>query len=190
MIDGERFAEAVSAYQHVIQFDPRCRDAHGQLGFALANLQRFDEAWCARRQALQLCPSDPRGYERLGVSLLLGHDVSAAEACFRKALLCDPASAAAWNGLGTSLQALGQLSESRECFRRAVEIEPEKAFFHKSVADATRQIAAPATIRHLRGLLDRDDMLESNRVDAGFALGKMLDDAARYDEAFAPILIG
>ena len=121
----------------------------------------------------------------LGVSLLLGHDVSAAEACFCKALQYDPESAAAWNGLGMSLRALGRLDESLACLRHATEIDPDKAFFHKCVADATRQAAEPATVQTLRHLLDREDLPESNRVDAGFALGKLLDDAACYDEAFA-----
>ena len=184
LIDAERFAEAVDHLMDVTQREPTYFEAHNQLAFSLASLRRFDEAKQAHEMAVSLRPDDPRVYETWGVSLLLEHDVQAAEEYFRKALTLCPESASAWNGLGTALQALGQLDESLTCLEHAVRLQPDKAFFHKSLIEASRHHTKLSEIEKLQNLFSNQDSLESNRIDAGFALGKLFDDCERYDEAF------
>lgn len=181
----ERFAEAVAEYDRAIQIKPDCFEAFNQRGLALANLQQFEQALLSHRSALALAPADARAHETLGATLLLKHDMQGAAESFNRALALAPGSATTWNGLGMAYQALGQFDEASDCFRRALAISPDKAFFHKNLITTSRQEADPADVRRLAGLLDQPDLPVNERVDAGFALGKLLDDSDRFDEAFA-----
>ncbi|HTK76551.1 MAG TPA: tetratricopeptide repeat protein [Gemmataceae bacterium] len=181
---SERFAEAVGPYERAIRIRPDYFEAFNQLGLALANLQQYDRALQAHRRALALGPDDARGHETLGATLLLKHDMSAAAESFRRAIALGPAPATTWNGLGMALQALGEFDEATDCFRRALEINPDKAFFHKNLITTSRQEADPAEVERLNALLNNNGLPVNERVDAGFALGKLLDDSDRFDEAF------
>jgi tetratricopeptide (TPR) repeat protein len=181
----ERFAEAVAAYERALQLKPDFLEAHNQMGLALANLQRFNDALLSHRRALALGPDNARAHETLGATLLLKHDMQGAVASFRHALALAPGSATTCNGLGMALQAIGQFEEASDCFRRALAISPDKAFFHKNLITTSQREAEPAEIQQLAALLDRANLPVNERVDAGFALGKLLDDSDRFDEAFA-----
>lgn len=180
-----RIPEAVVAYQRAIQLKPDHFEAHNKLGLTLANMQRFDEALEAHRRALALRPDDARGHETLGETLLVKHDMAEAAASFRRALALSPASASTWNGLGVALQALGEFEEASDCFRRGLAISPDKPFFHKNLVTTSGQEADEMEIQRLRRLLHQSDLPLLDRVDAGFALGKLLDDSDRFDDAFA-----
>jgi tetratricopeptide (TPR) repeat protein len=180
----EWFAEAVVAYQRAVQLDPRCYEAHHQMGFALASVDRFDEALLSHRRALALMPDDPRAHEALGATLLLKHDMAAAEASFRRALALGSESAHVWHGLGTALKCLGRFEDASACFRRALAISPDGAAFFKGLVATGRQVADAGEIARLTALLNEAGLPVGERTAAGFALGKLLDEADRFDEAF------
>lgn len=181
----ERFADALPAYARAIELKGDFFEAHNQMGMALANLQQFDRALLAHHRALALRPDDARAHETLGATLVLKHDMAGAAASFRRALALSSGSASTWNGLGMALQALGEFDEASVCFRRALAISPDKALFHKNLATTSRHEADPTQIEKLTKLLNQSDLPVHDRLDAGFALGKLMDDSDRFDEAFA-----
>jgi tetratricopeptide (TPR) repeat protein len=181
----ELFHPAAVAYERAVQLDPKCYEALHQLGFALASINRFDDALMAHRRALVLMPGDPRAHEALGATLLLKHDMAAAEASFRHALALGSDTATVWHGLGSALKCLGRFDEASSCFRRALEMNPDGAAFFKGLVATGRQVAGAEEIQRLHALLGQPDLPAVERISAGFALGKLLDEADRFDEAFA-----
>jgi len=180
----ERFAEALPPYKRALQIKPDYFEAQNMLGLALAGLQRYEEAAAAHRRALAMRPDDAGAHEALGSALTHQQDVVAAEASFRRALALTPDSATAWNGLGMTLQSSGLFDEAVDCFRRALAISPDRASFHRSLITLGAQEADPAEVQRLGALLGQVDLPLKERIEAGFALGKLLDDAGRFDEAF------
>jgi tetratricopeptide (TPR) repeat protein len=183
--DKELFSAAAVAYERAVQLDPTCREALHQMAFALSSLNRFDDALAAHRRALALSPDDPRAHEALGATLLFKQDMAAAEASFRRALDLGSESATAWHGLGSALKCLGRFDEASTCFRRALAINPDGASFFKGLVATGRQVADEGEIGRLAALLRRPGLPAIERVWAGFSLGKLLDEADRFDEAFA-----
>lgn len=183
--EKDLFAAAAVAYERAVQLDPQCYEALHQMGFALASLNRFDEAITSHRRALSLMPNDPRAHEALGATLLFKHDMAAAEASFRRSLALGSETATAWHGLGSALKCLGKFDEASACFRRALAINPEGASFFKGLVATGRQVADAGDVQRLAALLEQPGLPAIERVWAGFSLGKLLDEADRYDEAFA-----
>jgi Flp pilus assembly protein TadD len=185
LMQGERFATAVQAFRAAARLQPDCMEAHNQMAVALANLHRFEEAMLSHRRAMALAPDNLQCHEALGATLLLRHDMVGAARSFRRALSLAPESGMAWNGLGMALRSLGRFRGAAACFRRALRTDPDNGAFHRNLLSIGRGGASAEEVERLRGLANRADLPVNQRVDAGFALGKLLDDADRFDEAFA-----
>jgi Flp pilus assembly protein TadD len=59
-IQSARYAEALAAFERVIQLTPAYARAYIGKGYALSELKRFEEAMAACDRALQLDPADAR----------------------------------------------------------------------------------------------------------------------------------
>jgi tetratricopeptide (TPR) repeat protein len=90
---------------------------------------------------------------------------------------------AAWHELGTLLRSFGRFDEALMCFRRTVDLDPDWPEAYRSLA-VTGQQADEAQLRRLAAVLKDRERSVSDRISAGFALGTLLDNAERCDEAF------
>ena len=70
------------------------------------------------------------------------------------------------------------------CFRRAREIDPDWPEVYRSFAVTGQQSTDDWELRRLEALLKNRERSVSDRISAGFALGMLLDNAERCDEAF------
>src|SRR4029077_6626348 len=86
---------------------------------------------------------------------------------------------------GSTLRALGRFEEAIDAFRRAIAIDPDFADPYRNLAICNRLPGHDQTVVHVAALAEREDLPVEERVAAGFALGKALDDSNRFDEAFA-----
>ena len=184
--DKGRVDEAIGEYLEAIRLNPRDAVTHLNLGNAYTSLGRIDDALPVHRRAAELAANDARMHEALAATLLVKHDMPAAIATLRRAIELAPQSAVAWNGLGLAMRSLGRFDEAADCFRRAVAIEPDNAPLWRNLTTVGRAGEADAAeVERLRRLLGDAARPADDRVDAGFALGKLLDDAGRYADAFA-----
>ena len=168
-----------------LALQPGSAELHTDLGLVLAERGRFSDAIECHRRAIELDPNNAATHHGLGGALLRTHDVPASEASFRAALALDPDFANAWNGLGSLLRVAGRFDEARSCFQRALEIEPDHPEAHRGLAVIGQQASETGEIERLQAVLHCADIPVSRRISAGFAAGSLLDNADRYDEAFA-----
>jgi tetratricopeptide (TPR) repeat protein len=179
-----RFAEAEPAYRRALALQPARAETLSDLGNVLTELARFDEALTFCRRAIALRPDDAAMHSRLGTTLFYAGDPHGAEASFRHAVSLDTGFAGAWSMLGQVLRALGRFEEARACFYRALELDPEQPQAAAGLALVGQSAEDEAQIGRLRALLGGPDYPATTRIDAGFALGLLLDNADRCDEAF------
>jgi tetratricopeptide (TPR) repeat protein len=179
-----RFEEALTAYAKALRAKPDYFEVLANRAIILATLQRFEEALASHAKAAALKPDASLTHQAMGEILLHQHD-SAAVDYFRRAVAVDPDLFSAWNGLGLALRAQGKFDEAAGCFRRMLEIRPNSAIAYQNLISTGRLVTEPADIQRLRALLSDPNLLTDDRIAVGFALAKTLDDADRFDEAFA-----
>jgi tetratricopeptide (TPR) repeat protein len=77
------------------------------------------------------------------------------------------------------------MERALESFREALKLDPEMAVSSLNMSRA-RRFGEPdlPEISRIEGLLEERDVSHEGRINLHFALGKMLDDCARYDQAF------
>ena len=179
----ERFAEAEGPLRRALDLAPDRMQTHRDVGWALAKLGRYEEAVACLEQAIALDPHDPTGHFALGTTLYLRKDLPGSEAALRRAVALAPHYTAAWHELGTVLRSSGRFDEALICFRRVVDLDPDWPEAYRSLA-VTGQQADEAQLRRLEAVLKNSERSVSDRISAGFALGILLDNAERCDQAF------
>ncbi len=184
---ANRYEEALAAFRHAEQFNPDDADMHANTAVVLAEMGRFDEALAAHARLAALEPDDAITYETRGEIFMLQKDVAAAVDQFRRAAALDPNLDSALNRLGLALQAQGKFDEAAKCFRHILELCPnaDVGLVYGNLFNTGRICAEQKDIERLTAAIDDPNMSAFNRVGAGFALAKMLEEAGRFDEAFA-----
>lgn len=122
----ERFDEALSAYDRVLEFRPE--DEFVALGRAelMLRMGRIDDAVSAYRQAVRQWPESAMTLNALGYTLADRTDeLREAEKLIRKALRIDPESAAIIDSLGWVLFKRGRHAEALEHLEMAYERLPD-----------------------------------------------------------------
>jgi tetratricopeptide (TPR) repeat protein len=185
LVGQHRFIEAESAFRGAFALQPDRAETLSDLGNVLSELKRFEEALAFHHQAIALRPDNAVMHFRLGMTLFYAGDPKGAEASCRHATSLGPDFAPAWRGLGQMLRVLGRFEEARACFQRAIELDPEQPVADAGLAAIGQRAVDEEQLQRLRNLLASPDRPTAVRSEAGFALGMLLDNADRYDEAFA-----
>ena len=179
-----RFEEARLAFQQGAQCEPDNSDAQNCLAMVLAELQRFDEAGKALDRAAALAPNSALTHEARGMILWRsGRGVEAVES-FRRALEIAPESGSVWIDLGEALRQIGRFAEAADCARQILVRRPGAAEAYTLMASVGASADA-VEMAWLMASVDDPQTPIRDRAELGFVLGKMLDDAGRFDEAFA-----
>ncbi|MGA2439483.1 MAG: tetratricopeptide repeat protein [Tepidisphaeraceae bacterium] len=182
-----RLAESLPAFAGALRAKPDYVEVHTRMAIVLAQLRRFDEARAAQARAAELAPHSAGPLEALGEIMLREHRAANAAEQFRKALEIDPKQYTALNSLGNALLSQGKFDEAATCFRQFLERCPESelGIGYMNLASTGRLAAGREEQQRLMAVLGEPKSPADNRVAAGFALGKLFDDAERFDEAFA-----
>jgi tetratricopeptide (TPR) repeat protein len=158
---------------------------HALMATLLAEMGRFDEAAAAYAFAATFAPQAAATHEAMGKILFHKCDSEGAAENFRRALAVDPKLISSWHYLGVALKTLGKFEEAAACFDRMVEIRPDLAVAYSSLASIDKIDADQADTQRLLDLLAQPRLSIENRIAVEFTLGKALDKAGRFDEAFS-----
>ncbi len=179
--------KGLSAYRDTLKIEPNNGEVYANMAVVLAELQRFDDAMNAHGRLAALMPDAAITHEVLGKIMLERQDAVGAIEHFRRAVAIDSKLDTAWHGLGTALQSQGEFEEAAKCFRRMLDISPHAGIgvIYRHLFNTGSAAANPTDIERLKTFLREPNVPAVSRIAAGFALGKALDEAKQFDEAFA-----
>lgn len=178
-----RFEGACMAFQNAAQCEPGNSDAHNFVAIVQAELQRFDEANKALERAAGLAPDSALTHEARGMILWRSGRGAKAVESFRRAVEISPESVSGWTNLGHALRQIGRFDEAAESFRQLLARRPGAVYAQALVAGAGASVDV-AEVGRLMASVDDPRTSIRDRAALEFALGKMLDEADRFDEAF------
>jgi tetratricopeptide (TPR) repeat protein len=185
LIALRRFAEAEAACREALVRFPHEALVMRDLGHVLTELKRPEEALEHLEKAASIEPGDATIRLRISAAHFYCGDPHASEAACRQALALEPNVGSYWSLLGQILRALGRFDEARNCFQHALELDPGSPSAYGGLAVLGEQADSEDQLVCLQGRLDDVAHPTTTRADAGFALGLLLDNAERHDEAFA-----
>lgn len=182
---------AAAAYRALLAVAPDVSPAHANLGFVLLDLQRYAEAATHLASALTAQPDAVSARVGLAWALQKQAQWRVAAEHYRQALERQPDHAQAMLGLGTCLQSQGQLDAAATWFERAALADPDSADAYYLLSllrrfDGSERVYAQCEVH--AACIPALPPLRQARY--WFALGKLREDAARFDAAFAAYASG
>jgi tetratricopeptide (TPR) repeat protein len=187
-----RHAEAEAAYRRHIGAQPQDPVARFNFACFLRRRGRLDEALEAHQAALDLRIERPE--EVLSNMAVIQAELrrdAAAKMLLDRALAANPAHIPALFNLALHHEEYGDLPRALALYRQVLALNPSwhdalvRIAHAEMVTDADGEV-----VKRLRRALRRSDLAPLARESLHFALGKALDDCARYEEAFAQYAAG
>ena len=180
-----RGAEALAAIRHAIRQRPLDPLLMNTLGSLLRGAGDLAGAEAAFRRACELNPDLASAWLNLGTNLQMQADTRQAQSAFARAVACQPGYVMAHVANGNALQALGRIDEAVAQFRAALASDPRAVLAWAGLAEIKTVPFAPDDLAALQRLTQDPALNDEERAIAGFALGRGLEDAENYAEAFA-----
>ena len=182
-----RVDEAIATYEAALALAPDAPNSWYNLGLLRRQAGRHEAALAAYAEALSRGVDEPEEVHLNRALILADHLARPLEAQteLEKALARAPNYVPALLNLGNLHEDLGRRSEARRAYERALAAEPDNALALARLAGvASVESAGDPLVGRLREALARPQASEADRADLGFALGRLLDSAGAYDEAF------
>ena len=139
LIDQRRLLDAAKVYRQVLDHQPACLEAVGQLGSLFYQLGQPEAALACLQQAVRLEPKAPKLQLLTGAVLKSLGRLEESAACCERATWLDPADADARYNLGLVLQSSGRHSDAVESFEQAVRLRADYADAWAALGTARRQ---------------------------------------------------
>jgi len=177
-----RLPAAAKAYAAVLDQEPDCVEALGQLGFLWFQFGCYAESLACLQKAVQFAPTQPKLHLLLGAVLRkLGRWEESADCCLRETEI-SPADADAHYNLGLARQSLKPPGEALAAFQQAVSLRPDYVDALVGLGQALRQ-----TGDHLAALesLERAVVLEPARAEAHCELATLLLSLGRFERGWS-----
>ncbi|WP_421658761.1 tetratricopeptide repeat protein [Leptothermofonsia sp. ETS-13] len=154
----QRYKEAVSAYDRVIQAKPEEYLAWFKRGIALENLQRYEDAAESYEQVVRLHPEDYLAWYKWGGALECLHRYQEALQSYERVVELRPDNYWAWHDRGKVLEALRQYDEAIASYDRAVQLKPD---FQLAVENRKRVLSQLSRVDALYHLQHYDEAVAS-----------------------------
>ena len=142
-------------------------------------------------QAARLLAEDPRNPSyRVLKAAALGRvgDYAQAIRDYETVLQDHPDQPKAWMSYGHALKTVGRGADSIAAYRRTIALLPGLGEAWWSLANLKTLRFSKADIDQMLAQLDRADLGDEDRLHLHFALGKALEDEARFEDSFAHYL--
>jgi tetratricopeptide (TPR) repeat protein len=176
--------EAIATWRHALAMQPKRAHSLANLGLLLTKTGRPGESAELFRQAIMLQPEEYEYHKALAMALWELKDVSGASEAFMDASALAPEDEDILLLLGHCAASLGQFDDAATYYRRVLERNPamtEARFGLLAIGKA----GEADDLSGLGSILADPDKPASDRIWAGFALGKALETTADYDGAFS-----
>lgn len=125
--EQQRFSDAVSLYDRILEFSPDLAAAWSNKGLALGKLGKWEQGLDCFEQALTIEPDHALAWCHKGAALVELGKLEQGLDCFERALTIEPDYAKAWYNKGLVLGKLGKSREELDCYDRALTIKPDLA---------------------------------------------------------------
>jgi tetratricopeptide (TPR) repeat protein len=180
-----RLVEATALLKQVLAAWPDDAMALGNVGSIYADSGRTAEALLTLNRACQVAPDQPGPWFNLGKLLDAQAYVAEAEKAFVNALERAPRHLPARIAHAGTLATLGRTDEAAAEYRMAIRQEPRSVQAWLGLVNLKTVRLDDAEVATLERLHADTRLADNERTVAGFALGKVLEDAGRHADAYA-----
>ncbi|HWF01719.1 MAG TPA: sulfotransferase [Caulobacteraceae bacterium] len=181
-----RYSQAMDLLVRASRLTPNDPYVMISIGQLLSQQGRFEEAERPLRSALSINPDLPAALQGLGVILDLRDDPEAARRCFEHAMRVAPEFPDPVGCLALQALARKDFVAAEALARKALALDPRETSGLIALAHLDREAGQLADAEaHARAALAKGEMPPLHESSVWRLLGDILDDAGRFEDAFA-----
>jgi tetratricopeptide (TPR) repeat protein len=180
----ERYRDSEMLLERCLELAPSFDAARRNLAIVL-NRQHKDVA--ALEEAERLLAKNPRdpALRNLKATILAGLGRYEESNQLYAGILAEyPQEQMVWLNYGHALKTAGQQKEGVAAYRRCIALAPRSGAAYWGLANLKTFRFTPADVDAMRAALASEKLAADDRANLQFALGKALEDAGSYEEAF------
>ena len=170
------YRDEISFFTHVIEGNPKARDAHLNLGLALFNSGEQEKGLAAVRTSLAQRPDSMKGQYNAGWLLYQLGQWDEALAHYQRALAINANNGVVQYATGLVLAEMGRDEAAAQHYRRTLEVDPQHLPAHLSLASLLANSDADAAARHAHQAL----AIKPNHAGAALTLAGIEFNRQRY----------
>ena len=182
--------DAVHLLQRCLELAPSFHAARQNYALVLNRSEKPAEALIQIDQLLATEPSNPSYRNLKAVILCRLGDYAPALEIYSDLLREYPNHARIWMSNGHALKTAGHQEKAIAVYRRSIELDPAFGEAYWSLANLKTFRFDEHDVARMRAQLARPELDTNHRQHFEFALGKALEDEAKYAESFAHYLSG
>ncbi|HEY0302811.1 MAG TPA: sulfotransferase, partial [Rhizomicrobium sp.] len=185
-----RYGDAETLLARCLELAPSFTVARHNYAIVLHRQNKSQEAIAQADLLLAGEPGNPAYRALKGAALGQIGEYAQAIACYEQVLKAFPNQPKAWMSYGHALKAVGRQADAVAAYRRATALAPALGEAWWSLANLKTFRFEPDHVAAMRAALARGDLAGEDRYHLDFALGKALEDAQAYEDAFAHYAAG
>ncbi len=187
---AKQWGDAEALLERALEIAPDYHQGWNDLGLARQEQDKTDAAIEAFRRVIQLEPHRPTGYVSVGTIYAMCSKHDEALEMFEKALEKDARNFGALSGMGHVLKTVGKQEEAIARYRECVAQNPDHGETWWSMANLKTFRFEDEDIDNMLKRAARESLIEEQRANFYFALGKAFEDKQDYDRAFEQYALG
>ncbi len=186
----KRLDDAMALLTSSASIDPNNHETFTFLASLWIERKDFEQAKAACDRALALKPDHAEALNVLGrITFEAGRSLDAIE-LYRRALELKPELSDALNNMGNALKEMGRFDEALAAYLKALDIDPKSTAVFVNFADAHKFSPDDPWLTAMEALLAEPDLLEEERTQLHYAMGKAYADVKRHEQSFRHLLAG
>jgi tetratricopeptide (TPR) repeat protein len=174
----------IHAPKQVLVANPELVELLTQLGGVLYDLRQFDEAIGCYERALALAPGSPTMLHAIGRARYRQGRFEESRAAYIRAIELEPGNAENYWGVGRIYEAEGRFDKAIAWQEKALAHQPDHSLAHYSLVMMRSSADREARVRQLEQILAQGSPDPNRCAPLNFALAKLYDEGADYDQAF------
>ena len=179
-----RYEDAEHLLARCLALAPGFAEARANYAGVLYRANKPAESLAQAKRLLEHDPRNPASQNMLAASLArLGESAHAIE-CYEAVLKDYPHQPHGWMSYGHTLKVVGRRDDAVAAYRKAIALLPGLGEAWWSLANLKTFRFADKDVVEMRTQLDRDEIAGEDRYHLHFALGKALEDAGDFAQAF------
>ena len=180
--------EAIASFRQALERKPDYAEALNNLGNTLKDQGKLDGAVACYRRAVDLQPDLAPVHCNMGNALEEQGKLDEAAVCIGRCLDLNPEDPEAHYSLGVIFRQMGKMADAISSFRKALSYKPGHILAYKGLTSIVKYTEVDDVVHAMEDLYRKDKLPAEDRVNLGFALGKVFEDIGDYDKSFDYIL--
>ena len=176
--------EAIECYENGIKIKPDFAMFYNNLGSIYKSKENYTKAKNYYKKSIDLDSKIPETQNNLGNLYISLNEYNKAIVCYKNALNINPKFFTCHYNMGVVYKTIGKFEKAKKHLRKAVKLNKHFYIAHRTLSQLTKYTINNEHFNSLKKLYEDTKIIDINKKEIAFALGKASEDIKDFSKAF------